>query len=125
VLIPDLQDGVVYTFFLNGLKSGRFKFSLIEKKETTLAEARRKAADFIRATEICADSSDAPKKMKALGDKSLNRGDRNPAPWERKPQFEAVHPRFTTDARSILMDVRGHLMLRRPLPVTAERPEVV
>ena len=30
VLIPELEDGVAYTFFLNGLKSGRFKFSLAE-----------------------------------------------------------------------------------------------
>ena len=73
MLIPDLEDGVAYTSFLNGLKRGRFRFSLAEQKETTLDEARRKAANFIRATEICADNADAPKKMKPLGDKSFNR----------------------------------------------------
>jgi len=52
VLILDLEDGVAYTSFLNGLKSRRFKFSLAEEKETTLGEALRKAADFVRATEI-------------------------------------------------------------------------
>jgi len=80
VLIPDLEDGVPYTSFLNGLKSGHFKFSLVEQKEMTLVDALRKAADFIRATEICTDSSDAPKKMKALGDRGFNRGERNTAP---------------------------------------------
>jgi len=39
MLIPNLEDGVAYTSFLNGLKSGRFKFSLAEQKETTLAES--------------------------------------------------------------------------------------
>ena len=107
MLIPDLEDRVAYTSFLNNLKSGHFKFSLAEQKETTLVEALRKVVDFIRATEICADSSDAPKKMKALGDKNFNRDDRNLAPHERRPQFEAVDPRFTTDARSILMEVKG------------------
>ena len=48
VLIPDLEDAVVYISFLNGLKNGWFKFALAEQKETTLAEALRKAADFIR-----------------------------------------------------------------------------
>jgi len=48
VLIPDLEDGVAYTSFLNGLKSGRFKLSLAEQGETTLVEVLRKAADFIR-----------------------------------------------------------------------------
>jgi len=55
----------------------------VEQKETTLVAALRKATDFIRATEICADSLDAPKKAKALGDKNFNRSDRNPDPWER------------------------------------------
>jgi len=59
VLIPELEDGVAYTSFLNGLKSRRFKFSLAEQKKTTLAKALRKVADFIRATKICVDNSDA------------------------------------------------------------------
>jgi len=50
VLILDLEDGVPYTSFLNGLKSEHFKFSLVEQKETTLAEALKKAADFIHVT---------------------------------------------------------------------------
>jgi len=83
VLILDLEDGVAYTSFLNSLER-HFKFSLAEQKETTLAEALRKGTDFIRATEICADSSDALKKAKALGDNNFNRSDRNPSPWERR-----------------------------------------
>ena len=54
VLIPDLQDGVAYAAFLNGLLPGRFKFSLAESKVTTLAEALGRAQSFIQATEICA-----------------------------------------------------------------------
>jgi len=80
VLIQDLEDRVTYTSFLNGLRNGRFKFSLAERTETTLAEALRKAADFIHTIEICADNSDAPKKARIPGDKNLNRGDRNPSP---------------------------------------------
>ena len=77
VLIPDSEDRVAYTSFLNGLKSGQFKFSLAEQKEITLVEVLRKAADFIRATEIRADSSDALKKAKALAKRNPSRGDRN------------------------------------------------
>jgi len=57
-----LEDGVAYTSFLNDLKSGWFKFSLAEQKETTHAEALRKVAGFIRSTRICPHSTDAPKK---------------------------------------------------------------
>ena len=84
VLIPNLEDGVAYTSFLNSLKSGRFKFSLAEQKEITLAEALRKAADFIRAMEICSDNSDASKKARIPGHKNFNRGDRNPGPRDRR-----------------------------------------
>jgi len=54
VLIPDLQDGVAYAAFLNGLLPGRFKFTLAESKVTTLVEALGRAKSFIQATEICA-----------------------------------------------------------------------
>jgi len=111
VLILDLEDGVAYTSFLSDLKSGRYKLSLAEQKETVLAEALGKAADFIRATEICADNSNAPKKARVPGDKNLNRGNRNPDSRDRRPQLKAIDPWFTTDARSILMEVRGHPML--------------
>jgi len=46
-LIPDLQDGVAYRTFLNGLLPGKFKFSLAESKVATLADALRKAQSFI------------------------------------------------------------------------------
>jgi len=59
-LIPNLEDGVAYTLFLNDLKSGRFKFSLAKQKETTLVEALRNAPDFIRSTGIYVESADVP-----------------------------------------------------------------
>ena len=52
ILIPDLQDGVAYAAFLNGLLLGRFKFSLVESKANTLADALRRVQDFIQAIEI-------------------------------------------------------------------------
>ena len=75
---------MAYTTFLNGYKSGRFTFSWAEHKEMMLAEALRKATDFIRVTKICADSSDAPKETNALGDKNFNRGNRSPGPWGKR-----------------------------------------
>jgi len=108
VLIPDLEDGVVYTSFLNGL---RFKFSLVEQKETTLAEALRKAANFIRATKICAESMGASKKAKILVDGNAGRGDR-------RPRLKVMDPRFTTNPRSILMEVKENPMLKKSQPMT-------
>ena len=85
MLIPDQEDGVAYTSFLNGLRSGGFKFFLADQKERMLAKALWKLADFLRDIEICADSSDTSKKTKAHGDRGLNRGKSNPTPRDRRP----------------------------------------
>jgi len=77
-LIFDLEDRVVYASFLNGLNDGRFKFSLAEQKKTTLAEALRKFVDFIRAIEICAESTNISKKAKVPADRNARRGDKRP-----------------------------------------------
>ena len=80
--------------------------------------------DFIRTTEICTEGTDIPKKAKAPGNRGFIRGERNPVPRDGRPQFETPDARFTTDARSILMEVRGHPMLRRLPPMTAApRPQ--
>jgi len=47
------------------------EFFFEEWKETTLVEALRKAIDFIRASEICAESADAPKKAKVPINRNL------------------------------------------------------
>jgi len=53
ILISDLQDDVAYAAFLNGLLLGRFKFSLVESKVTTLVDTLRRVQDFIQAIKIC------------------------------------------------------------------------
>jgi len=120
VLIPNLEEGVAYTSFLNGLKSRRFKFSLAEQKEITLAEALRKAADFIRAIEIYVDSLDARRKGKTPTDRNPGRGDRGQGSGYRRPRLEVINLQFITNPRSILMEVRDHPMLNRPPPMTSE-----
>ena len=57
-LILDLKDVVANTSFVNGLKNGQFKFSLANQKETSLAEALKNVADFMRAMEICTEVLD-------------------------------------------------------------------
>ena len=79
------------------LKGRQFKFSLVEQKETTLAEALRKAAVFIRTIEICADGSDASRKAKPSTDRNHSWGDKNHGSGDRRPRLEAVDPQFTTD----------------------------
>jgi len=48
ILIPDLQDGVAYAAFLNGLLPGRFKFSLAESRVTTVVEAMGRAQSLFK-----------------------------------------------------------------------------
>jgi len=49
--IPNLQDWVAYTAFLNGLLPEQFKFSEEKRKITTLIETLRTTQDFIQAIE--------------------------------------------------------------------------
>jgi len=53
ILTLDLHDGLAYADFLNGMLAGRFKFSLVENKVTTLADVLIRAQDFIQEIEIC------------------------------------------------------------------------
>ena len=117
-MIPDLEDGLEYILFLNGLKSRWFKFSQAEQKETTLVEALRKAVDFIHSTEIYTESTNSPKRAKVPVDRNPSRkvGE---GEGERRPRFKVVDPWFTTDPRSILMEVRSYPMLKRPPPMTS------
>ena len=64
-LIVDVEDWVVYTSFLNSLKSGQFKFSPAKQKETSLAEALKKVIDFVRATKIYVEGGDGNRKSEA------------------------------------------------------------
>ena len=61
---------LVKRFHHEAVEEWSFKFSLAKQKETTLAEALRKATDFIRATKICAESTDVPEKAKIPGDRN-------------------------------------------------------
>ena len=101
VLICDLEDGVAYTSFLNELKSDRLKFSLATQKETSLAKALRKVAEFIRANTICTENTDASNKAKTQADKNVG-------PGNRRPRLDIRDSHFTANPTSILMEVKGH-----------------
>jgi len=111
-LIPDLQDGIAYTAFLNGLLPGRFKFSLAESKVTILVDALRKLQDFIQATKICAgDEPQHQKNRKRSGEGRDFQLDK------RSKQNEERAGCFHTSLLNILMEIKGSPMLRLPKPI--------
>ena len=107
VLIPDLEDRVAYTSLLNSLKNGQFKFSLAEQKETILAKVLRKAAKFFRAIKFCVESTNTSKKAMVPANGNVGRGDR-------MPRLDIRDSYIMADPRSMLMEVKGHPMLRKP-----------
>jgi len=113
VLILDLQDGVAYIAFLNGLLPGRFKFSLAESKVTTLVEALGRAQSFIQPTEICAseESLRPDSKKRVVEDRNVQSNKRH------KSTNERGGGRFHASPRDILMEIKGSPMLRRPTPI--------
>jgi len=113
VLIPDLQDGVAYAAFLNGLLLGRFKFSLVESKVTTLVEALGRAQRFTQATEICAgnEPSRQENKKRAVKDRNAQL-DKCP-----KQSNERGGGEFHASPRDILIEIKGSPMLKQPRPI--------
>ena len=65
---------MAFDAFIRGLMSGSFKFDLVKKKITTLAEALREAEAFIHATEVCAKvkHTEAKKVKEAVQPKKNN-----------------------------------------------------
>ena len=61
-LIPDLQDNIAYTSLLAGLRPGKFKWGLLEDKDSTFTEAMRRAEKYIQAADICGSTSSQNKK---------------------------------------------------------------
>ena len=113
ILIPDLQDGVAYAAFLNGLLPGRFKFSLAESRVTTLVEAMGRAQSFIQATEICAgeEPSRQDSKKRVIEDRGAQPDKRS------KQNYERGRGHFHASPRDILMEIKGSPMLKRPRPI--------
>ena len=106
VLIPDLQDGIAYTTFLNGLLPGRFKFSLGESKVAILANALRRAQDFIQAMEICARDEFIPhESRKRLGE------DRDEQPNKRPKWNKERRGCFHSSPQIVLMEIKGNPLL--------------
>jgi len=112
VLFPNLQDGVAYMAFLNGLLPGRFKFSLAESKVTTFTEAQRRPQDFIQAIKICARDNFVQLYNRKRG------GDDKDPPADKLPRKDdEIIDRFLTTPWSILMETKGNPMLRRSKPI--------
>jgi len=107
VLILDLQDGVAYAAFLNGLVPSRFKFSLAESKVTTLVEALGRAQSFIQAMEICTgeESLRPDSKKRVVEDRNVQSDKRQ------KPTNERGGGRFHVSPRDILMEIKGSPMI--------------
>ena len=61
--IQDLKDGMAFNAFIKGLRPWSFKFDLVRKKITTLAEALREAEAFIHAIEVWAKAKHPEPKM--------------------------------------------------------------
>ncbi|XP_010685121.2 uncharacterized protein LOC104899604 [Beta vulgaris subsp. vulgaris] len=54
--IQDLNAGVAFDAFIGGLRPRSFKFDLVKKKITTLAESLQEAEAFIHATKVCVEA---------------------------------------------------------------------
>jgi len=92
-LVPDLQDGVAYTTLINRLLPGKFKFSLVESKVTTIVDALRKAQCFIQATEICVTNEPQHQENRKRSGE-----DRNSQPDKRSKRNDEIGGRFHTSS---------------------------
>ena len=73
ILISDLQDGVAYAAFLNGLLPGRFKFFLVKSKATTLADALRRLKILFKQSKYALEMISTNKMLGKEWEKTMTR----------------------------------------------------
>ncbi|XP_010667376.1 uncharacterized protein LOC104884429 [Beta vulgaris subsp. vulgaris] len=125
--IQDLNVGVAFDAFIRGLRPGSFKFDLVKKKITTLAEALRDAEAFIHATDVCAEGKHSetkkveekiqpkknnPKKVETWALTSTTTSSRQSK--RRESETPTVPIAFSKDQYSILMEIKDQHKLKAP-----------
>jgi len=80
--------------------------------EASLTEALRKATNFIRASKICVGVTDGPRKITKWENRNLSRK-------EKGQRSEARDLCFTLNPWSLLKEIKGHPILRKPRRMTA------
>ena len=125
--IQDLNAGVAHDAFIRGLRLGSFKFDLVMKKITTLAEALREAEAFIHTTEVCTEAKhpeakkveevvqpkkNNPKKAKTLALISMTTSSRRSK--RRGPETSMKPIELRKDQYFILMEIKDQHELKAP-----------
>ena len=52
-MVTDLEESIVVSALINGMKTHKLKFQLLENQVKTYAEAMRQAISFVTAFNIC------------------------------------------------------------------------
>ncbi|XP_010687067.1 uncharacterized protein LOC104901218 [Beta vulgaris subsp. vulgaris] len=117
--IQDRNAGVAFEAFIRGLRPGSFKFDMVNKEITTLAEALWEAEPFIHATEVCAEEKhpetkkteeavqpkrNNPKKFETWALTSMTTSSRRSKRSE--PAASAKPIELSKDQYSILMEIK-------------------
>ncbi|XP_010677944.1 uncharacterized protein LOC104893526 [Beta vulgaris subsp. vulgaris] len=128
--IQDLNAGVAFDAFIRGLRPGSFKFDLVKKNITTLAEALREAEAFIHATKVCAEAKhpETTKTEEAVQQKKNNL--KKAESWgltlmttssrrskRSEPAALAEPIEFSKDQYSILMEIKDQHELKAPAKI--------
>ncbi|XP_048493023.1 uncharacterized protein LOC125493597 [Beta vulgaris subsp. vulgaris] len=130
--ILDPNAGVAFDAFIRGLRPGSFKFDLVKKNITTLAEALREAKPFINATKVCAEvkhpeakkaeesvqpKKNNPKKAETWELTSMTTSSRRSKRSEPATSMEPIG--FSKDQYSILMEIKDQHELKAPVGMKA------
>ena len=96
--IDEFDDKILVAAFTNGLRKGKFLFSLYKNDPKTMSEVLYRATKYMNAEDALLAREDKPRKRERLEDACQDQGRKKPGTGDRRDERRPKHPggRFTS-----------------------------
>ena len=118
--IDEADDKILVAAFTNGLRKGKFLFSLYKNDPKTMSEVLYRATKYMNAEDALLTREDKPRKRERLEDARQNQGRKKPRTGDRRDERRSKPPggRFTsftplnTPLDQVLMQIKDEGVLK-------------
>ena len=118
--IDEADDKILVAAFTNGLRNGKFLFSLYKNDPKTMSEVLYRATKYMNAEDALLTREDKPRKRERLEDARQNQGRKKPRTGDRCDERRSKPPggRFTsftllnTPLDQVLMQIKDEGVLK-------------
>ena len=93
LLIDEVDDKILVAAFTNGLRKGKFLFSLYKNNSKTMSEVLYRATKYMNAKDALLAREDKPRKREKLEDARQDQGRKKPRIGDRRNERRSKPPR--------------------------------